>query len=110
MPHRSDEFANKYARWRSIRDLQQQYPGRAPGGTGLTGLASTDAQGWSDMLNQQTEAINIENDLEGRPPLRIQEAPYQENSYSAQPQSPWMQSLIRKERRQQLQGLYPTNT
>ena len=36
-------------------------PGRAPGGTGSTGLASTDAQGYSDMLNEQREAAELQS-------------------------------------------------
>ena len=62
----------KLARLRYIRAQQMQYPGRRPGGTGLTGLASTDAQGWSDMLNQQTEAANIERESRGRGPLTVE--------------------------------------
>lgn len=50
-----------------IRKLWQQFPGRAPGGTGPTGLLSNDAQGWSDMLNQQTEAVGLDDQLSGRP-------------------------------------------
>ena len=61
----------RLARMRQIHRLQAQYPGRRPGGTGLTGLASTDAQGWSDMLNQQTEAENIEREFDDQGPLRV---------------------------------------
>ena len=66
-----DERQRKLARLRQISGLQEQYPGRRPGGTGKTGLASTDARGWSDMLNQQTEAANIERELSGKGPLQV---------------------------------------
>lgn len=49
----------------AIYDQWAQYPGRAPNGTGLTGLQKNDAQGWSDMLNQQTEAMRLKAELEG---------------------------------------------
>ncbi len=49
----------------AIYDQWDQYPGRAPNGTGLTGLQSNDAHGWSDMLNQQTEALKLKAELEG---------------------------------------------
>ena len=61
----------KLARLQYIRAQQAQYPGRRSGGTGLTGLASTDAQGWSDMLNQQTEAMNIEREFDDKGPLQV---------------------------------------
>ena len=61
----------RLARLRYIRAQQAQYPGRRPGGTGLTGLASTDAQGWSDMLNQQTEAENIGREFDEKGPLQV---------------------------------------
>lgn len=62
-----------------IQSQWKQFPGRMPGGTGPTGLASNDAHGWSQMLNEQTEAAQIANgghpltvrrghDLGGMPP------------------------------------------
>lgn len=55
----------------SIHDSWGQYPGRAPGGTGDTGLASNDATGWSAMLNEQTEAENLSRRLQGQGPLAV---------------------------------------
>ncbi len=40
-------------------------PGRAPGGSGSTGLLANDAQGWSSMLNQQAEAARLQDYLRG---------------------------------------------
>ena len=75
-------------RLRNILDRWNQYPGSAPGGTGSTGLLSNDAQGWSDMLNEQTLALwKLNKDQE---PLTVQEAPFEEGHISAQqPGSPY---------------------
>jgi len=54
-----------------IEDYWRQYPGAAPGGTGPTGLASNDAQGWSQLLNDQTEHQNLINSLTGAPPVTV---------------------------------------
>lgn len=37
-----------------IEQYYAQYPGAAPGGSGETGLAPNDAQGWSALQNLQT--------------------------------------------------------
>lgn len=58
-------------RLKEITDYWQQYPGAAPGGTGATGLMPGDAKGWSDLLNQQTEAANIERQFKGEGPLDV---------------------------------------
>ena len=42
---------NRLARLSTLRKQMHDYPGRAPGGTGPTGLLSNDAKGWSQMLN-----------------------------------------------------------
>ncbi len=55
----------------AISAKQKKYPGRRLGGTGETGLLSNDAQGWSDMLNEQTEAANLQNELGGKGPLQV---------------------------------------
>ena len=55
----------------SILALQKQFPGRAPGGTGPTGILPGDAKGWSDMENQQTDALNMENAAQGKAPLTV---------------------------------------
>ena len=56
-----------------IQQGRQQHPGRAPGGTGTTGLHPADKFGWSDMLNEQTEAQGLENALAGeaQPTVRV---------------------------------------
>ena len=64
--------ATKVSRLRYLREQQQRFPGRRPGGSGSTGLLSSDAQGWSNMLNQQTEAANLERELAGQGPLNVQ--------------------------------------
>ena len=62
----------KDARWKRLREITSgwsQFPGSAPGGSGLTGLASSDAQGYSDMLARQREGLDIKNELAGKEPL-----------------------------------------
>ena len=54
-----------------ILGAEQQFPGRAPGGTGPTGLLSNDAQGWSSMLNDQTEGMNLQRADQGQGPLAV---------------------------------------
>lgn len=60
------EQFNRQARLRQILEGWRQHPGRAPGGTGATGLLSNDARGWSQMLNEQTEALGL---MRGRAPM-----------------------------------------
>lgn len=51
-----------------LKELNQEYqlhPGRAPMGTGSTGLNSNDAQGWSKMLGEQQEFLKL-NDFMDR--------------------------------------------
>lgn len=55
------------ARIGQIEQGWQQHPGRMPGGSGTTGLASGDKHGWSQMLNEQTEHQNLQNTLAGKP-------------------------------------------
>lgn len=59
------------ARLKEIEDKWTQFPGRAPNGTGLTGLTPSDAKGYSDMLNEQTEGMNLENAAAGQAPVRV---------------------------------------
>ncbi len=61
----------KAMRLKQIQDEWQQFPGRAPNGTGLTGLNPNDAKGYSDMLNEQTEGMNLENEAQGKAPMRV---------------------------------------
>lgn len=58
-------------RLNDIMESWKQNPGRAPNGTGSTGLMSTDSQGYSQMLNEQTEALNIQNELAGKGPVNV---------------------------------------
>ena len=51
-------------RLNTIMERWQQHPGSMPGGTGTTGLLSNDAQGYSNMLNDNTWA---QEQLTGRP-------------------------------------------
>ncbi len=62
-----------HQRMQEIQDYWQQYPGAAPGGTGLTGLTHDDAQGWSRLLNQQTEYENLKRGLAGQGPLTVKQ-------------------------------------
>ena len=60
---------------RRLRSLQDQYGERLnPNYSGSTGLQRNDAQGWSDMMNAQTEAANIQRELEGKGPLNVEES------------------------------------
>lgn len=102
-------------RLQNILQLQKQYPGRRPGGTGPTGLLSTDAKGWSGMLNEQTEAENIQRELAGKGPLDIESIPSEglppgiaddpESSFNTSPWSPGGPSMT--VRRGQLAGMSP---
>ena len=50
----SGENINRGLRAAHLQKQMQDFPGRAPGGTGPTGLLSNDARGWSNMLNEQS--------------------------------------------------------
>lgn len=55
-----------------LKALQGQYGERLdPRFTGYTGLAKNDAEGYSDMLNARTEALNIRRLLGGQQPMNI---------------------------------------
>jgi len=58
------------ARLAQLHDMWNQFPGRAPNGSGLTGLTPNDLQGYSDMLNEQTEGLDLENAAQGKAPMR----------------------------------------
>ena len=59
------------ARLRALYASWDQFPGREPNGSGLTGLNSNDSLGYSKMLNEQTEGMNLENELQGKGPVNI---------------------------------------
>ena len=58
---------NARAQFRQISRLEQQFPGRAEGGTGLTGLTQGDKFGFSDVLEarQAKESILSAFGVEG---------------------------------------------
>lgn len=49
----------------------EDFPGSAPNGTGLTGLTSNDALGWSRMQNENTAALNQLRALQGDGPMNV---------------------------------------
>jgi hypothetical protein len=61
------------ARLQQIFADWQQYPGRAPKGTGLTGIMPGDSKGYSDMLNERIEGMNLQNELTGQPDVQVNE-------------------------------------
>jgi len=48
-------------RLRQLEEGFQQSPGRAPNGSGVTGLQSNDARGWSQMLQEQQEYLRLKD-------------------------------------------------
>lgn len=62
------QLLNQQQRW-------AEFPGSAPGGTGLTGLASNDAQGWSNLQNANIAAVNTERAMSGAAPLQTNVRP-----------------------------------
>jgi hypothetical protein len=57
--------ASSIARLKQLEDLFKQYPGRAPGGTGKTGLASDDMSGYMEMLRERIEYASLKQALPG---------------------------------------------
>lgn len=55
----------------AILQRWQDYPGSAPNGTGLTGLTSNDANGWSRIQNENTWAMNQIRAANGQEPLNV---------------------------------------
>jgi hypothetical protein len=70
--------SEKQNRLQDILQSWKDHPGRAPGGTGETGLLSTDKEGYSQMLNEQQEATNLQNELSGKGPAQVEQAPMRE--------------------------------
>lgn len=54
-------------RLRQISQSWEQNPGRAIGGSGPTGLASNDSQGWARMLEEQQEYMKLADFASGKP-------------------------------------------
>lgn len=73
----SDPDAPRKARERlqNIEAYWNENPGAAPGGSGETGLLPNDSQGWSALLNMQTEHQNLSNQLKGQAPVQVVEKP-----------------------------------
>lgn len=65
-----------------------QFPGRRPRGTGETGLTSNDAQGYADMLNEQTEELGLQDQVAGKAPPTISER-RQPDYATAEPADPY---------------------
>lgn len=61
----------RIARLRKLQEEFTNHPGAAPGGTGDTGLLTNDAQGYSDLLNRRSEAVNLQRDISGKGPLAV---------------------------------------
>jgi len=49
----------------NFESLYEQHPGRAPGGSGTTGLQSSDARGYSDMLNERLRYMRLRAMMSG---------------------------------------------
>ena len=56
----ASSYYDPMTRLRELTQLYGQYPGRAAGGTGSTGLMPSDARGWSNMLEEQQEATRLQ--------------------------------------------------
>lgn len=64
-----------------LQQLEGQYQsnsGRRPGGSGMTGLMSGDAHGWSRMLNEQQEYMNLMARVNRKAPPGVETAPIRE--------------------------------
>ena len=54
-----------------LQALLDAYQPAQPGFTGSTGLLSNDAQGWSNLLNNQTAQQNQQRLAQGKDPLNV---------------------------------------
>jgi hypothetical protein len=52
-------FMDPTARLRELTDLYEMHPGRAPEGSGTTGLQSGDKHGYSQMLNERLQFMRL---------------------------------------------------
>lgn len=57
--HGAGSYFDPQARLRQLEEGFRMNPGRAPNGTGTTGLQSGDAKGWSRMLEEQQEYAKL---------------------------------------------------
>jgi hypothetical protein len=76
--------AQTLERWR-------QYPGSRPGGTGLTGLHRNDSKGWTQMLNDNFQALQAQSDQ----PLQVQ-ADYRGTDFAEREQDMTPQMMQRR--------------
>jgi hypothetical protein len=54
--HIANQYEGRYDPMQELQRIQQSYrtnPGRAEGGTGVTGLTSGDSRGWNDLLSER---------------------------------------------------------
>ncbi len=58
-------FVDPMQRLSQLEAEHRQFPGSAPNGTGATGLMSSDARGWSDMLQRQQEYVRLNDAVSG---------------------------------------------
>ena len=66
---------------RQLTDIlakQAEFPGRAPGGSGLTGVGSMDLAGYEDVLAEQREQAELEAALMRQAPVSVRSAPLNE--------------------------------
>jgi hypothetical protein len=67
--------------------LYEQHPGRAPGGSGTTGLQSSDARGYSDMLNERLRYMRLRAMLSGEDEPTVRADPRSNFRSALQPMS-----------------------
>jgi hypothetical protein len=58
-------FMDPRVRHQQLLDSYEVNPGRAPGGSGTTGLQSMDKRGYSDMLNERLEFMRLDDLMSG---------------------------------------------
>lgn len=80
------QSADPRRRMAAFEDRVRTHPGAAPGGTGTTGLLPGDAQGYSDLLEDQQGYLQDRQAVRGRAPLAVEAGGYQERTMG-QPQA-----------------------
>lgn len=90
------EMTSKHNRLNDILKSWKENPGRAPNGTGTTGLMSTDKEGYGQMLNEQKEALDLQNELSGKAPTQVREAPLVERHFDSAEQVPYEDQSLYK--------------
>lgn len=82
--HQAAGEQNRDYRISALENLYQRNPGRAPGGSGSTGLSSWDSGGYGRMLNEQQEYGNLIQERAGKGPMDVQFGGYPE-AFSSTP-------------------------